>query len=170
MNIIWAILVLGGMGLAFGGVLTLTSKVFHVESDPRRDQVRDVLPGANCGACGFPGCDACADAIAAGKAPVNACPVGGAAAAEKIGEIMGVSAGAAGQKLVATVACQGGVNCKDKFEYTGIQDCNAASLVSDGFKACRFACLGLGNCVKACPFGAITIDEQKHVAVVDEVQ
>lgn len=170
MNILFAIAVLGGLGLVFGLILTITSKIFHVETDPRVAQVRDALPGANCAGCGYAGCDACADAIVAGKAPITACPVGGAAAAEKIGAIMGVEAAPAGKKLVATVACQGGVNCKDKFDYTGIKDCVAASTLTDGQKACRFACLGLGTCVKACPFGAITIDEKTGIAAVDEAK
>ena len=168
MNILWAVLVLGGMGAIFGLILTLTSKVFHVENDPRRDAIREVLPGANCGGCGFPGCDGCADAIVAGKAPINACPVGGAAAAEKIGAIMGVQSASSGEKLVAHVVCQGDVDhCKTKFNYVGIQDCVAASLVNTGNRACKYACLGLGTCAKACPFGAIHIDERLKIAVVD---
>ena len=88
--ILMAALVLGGLGLLFGLLLTLANKVFEVPSDPRRDAVRNCLPGANCGGCGYAGCDALADAIAQGKAPVNACPVGGAAVAKQVAEIMGV--------------------------------------------------------------------------------
>ena len=76
--------VLGGLGLVLGLLLTVANKVFEIPSDPKRDAVRNALPGANCGGCGFAGCDALADAIAAGKAPVNACPVGGAATAAEI--------------------------------------------------------------------------------------
>ncbi|MBR0215413.1 MAG: electron transporter RnfB, partial [Clostridia bacterium] len=77
MNILWAVVVLGVMGVLFGILLTWTAKVFAIESNPTRDAVREALPGANCGGCGYPGCDGCADAIASGKAPVAACPVGG---------------------------------------------------------------------------------------------
>ncbi|MDO4484532.1 MAG: RnfABCDGE type electron transport complex subunit B [Clostridia bacterium] len=167
-NILYAALVLGGMGLVFGLLLTFVSKVFAVPANPQRDAVREVLPGANCGACGFPGCDGCADAIAAGKAPVNACPVGGAAAGAQIAKIMGVESADDGVKKVATVICQGtNENCKTKFDYHGIQDCVAASLVSDGNRSCKYACLGLGTCVRTCPFDAIHIDEEKKIAVVD---
>ena len=169
MDILFAALVLGGMGLLFGGLLTLTSKVFAVPSNPTRDAVRELLPGANCGGCGYPGCDGCADAIASGKAPVNACPVCSAEAAEKIAAAMGVEPADASSRLVAKVICQGDLeHCKTKFNYTGIQDCVAATLVSDGNRSCKYACLGLGTCVKACPFDAIHIDEHKKIAVVDE--
>ena len=169
MNILFAVLVLGGMGLLFGLVLTAASKFFAVPANPKRDAIREVMPGANCGACGFPGCDACADAIASGKAPANTCPVGGAALAAKIGGILGVEADSDSEKLVARMQCQGTVEtCKTKYDYTGIRDCVAASTVSDGPKACRFACIGLGTCVKACPFDAIHIDPDKQIAVVDE--
>ena len=162
MEIFWAALVLGAMGL------TGASKLFAVPSNPKRDAVREVLPGANCGGCGFPGCDGCADAIASGKAPVNACPVGGAEVAAKVASIMGVEADTSSVKKVATVICQGDAqHCRSKFDYTGIQDCVAASLVNDGYKSCKYACLGLGTCVKACPFDAIHIDEHRHIAVVD---
>jgi len=169
MEIIIAALVLGGMGILFGLLLTFLSKVFAVPSNPTRDAIRDVLPGANCGGCGYPGCDGCADAIASGKAPVNACPVGGAALGEKIAEIMGVEPADASSRKVARVICQGDLeHCKTKFNYEGIQDCVAASLVNDGNRACKYACLGLGTCVKACNFDAIHIDPHKGIAVVDE--
>ncbi len=169
MEILYAALVLGGMGLVFGGLLTLTSKVFAVPANPRRDAVRDALPGANCGGCGYPGCDGCADAIVSGKADVNACPVGGAEVAAKIAEIMGVQPADASVRKVARVICKGNKDhCKSKFEYKGIQDCVAASLVSDGPKSCKYACLGLGTCVRACAFDAIRIDEHRGIAVIDE--
>ena len=91
MEILYAALVLGGMGLIFGALLTFVSKVFAVPANPTRDAVREALPGANCGGCGFPGCDGCADAIASGKAPVNACPVASEEANAKIAEAMGVA-------------------------------------------------------------------------------
>ena len=168
MNIIIAVLVMAAMGVLFGLLLTFTSKVFAVPSDPKRDAVREALPGANCGGCGFPGCDGCADAIASGKAPVTACPVGGAPGAQKIGAIMGVTVDS-GKRKVAHVICQGGVDhCRETFQYNGIHDCIAASLIADGNKACRFACLGLGNCERVCPFDAIHVDPAFKIAVVDE--
>ena len=168
MDILSAVLVLAGMGIVFGALLTWTSKVFAVPSDPKRDAVREALPGANCGGCGYPGCDGCADAIAAGKAAVNACPVGGADAAKKIAEIMGVSVDTA-ERRVAHVICQGGTDhCAEKFDYHGINDCNAATVLYDGSKACNYACLGLGNCVRVCSFDAIHIDPAKKIVVVDE--
>ena len=168
MNILWAVVVLGVMGVLFGILLTWTAKVFAIESNPTRDAVREALPGANCGGCGYPGCDGCADAIASGKAPVAACPVGGSEVAKKIAAIMGVEAGESVKK-VARVVCQGGTdNCKARFEYNGIRDCVAASTLSDGYKTCKFACMGLGTCEKVCPFGAIHMDESRHIAVVDE--
>lgn len=169
MAIVYAALVLGGMGLLFGLLLTFTSRVFAVPGNPKRDAIREVLPGANCGGCGFPGCDGCADAIAAGKAPVNACPVGGSAVGAKVAEIMGVETSSDEVKMAARVICQGDLeHCRTKFRYEGIQDCVAASLVNGGNRSCQYACLGLGTCVRACPFGAIRIDEYKKIAVIDQ--
>ena len=169
MDILIAALILGAMGLLFGIVLTFASKIFAVPANPTRDAIRDTLPSANCGACGYPGCDGCADAIASGKAPINACPVGGADCAAKIASIMGMEPVSGADRKVARVVCQG--DCavaKEKFEYTGIRDCVAATTVNEGFKACAFGCLGLGTCVKACQFDAIHIDPVRHIAVVDE--
>lgn len=163
-----AVLILGAMGLGFGLLLIGANKVFEMPSDPKRDEVRNVLPGANCGGCGFAGCDALADAIAAGEAPVNACPVGGAAVAAQIAQIMGLDAAPEQVRNVATVVCQGSLDrCKAKFTYHGIQDCVAASLVNDGNRSCKYACLGLGTCVRACKFDAIHIDKHSGIARVD---
>ncbi len=169
MDILVAALILGAMGLAFGLVLTFCSKIFAVPSDPKRDAVRETLPGANCGGCGFPGCDGCADAIASGAAPADACPVCSAEAKAKIAAIMGVEVPDASNRKVARVLCQGDCEAaKQKFDYQGIQDCNAACTVADGYKSCKFACMGLGTCVKVCPFDAIHIDPVKKLPVVDE--
>lgn len=155
-TIIFAIVALGAMGLLFGILLAIASKVFAVEVDPRLPLVQDCLPGANCGGCGFPGCGGLASAIVEGKAPVNGCPVGGAATATKIAEIMGVDAGAA-DKMVAHVHCNGGGNAADKAKYEGLQECAAALRVAGGPKLCQFACVGLGTCERACPFDAIHV-------------
>ena len=121
MEIMIAALVLGALGLIFGLVLTGTSKVFAVPSDPKRDAVREALPGANCGGCGFPGCDGCADAIASGKAPADACPVSSPEARAKIAAIMGVEVADASNRKVARVLCQGDcATAKQKFDYKGI--------------------------------------------------
>ena len=126
-----------------------------------------VLPGANCGGCGYPGCSGCATAIAEGKAPVNACPVGGAKVANKVAAIMGVEAGAA-EPQVAFVKCNGTCsNAKSKYKYEGISDCVFASqLAGSGSKGCTYGCLGLGTCVNVCDFGALSVVD--GVAVVDE--
>ncbi|MFO7152433.1 MAG: RnfABCDGE type electron transport complex subunit B [Bacillota bacterium] len=168
-TIITSILSMGGLGLAMGAGLVLASKKFAVETDPRVDSVLEALPGANCGACGYPGCGGLARAIVDGKAPVNACLVGGEAVAKKVAKIMGVSdVGAAGDRKVARVLCQGGKEeAKFKAEYTGVKSCRAASMVNSGPKACPFACIGFGDCEKVCPVGAITMGE-KGLPVIDE--
>ena len=105
-NIIYPILVLGGLGLLFGVLLSIASKAFAVKVDPKIGEVLDALPGANCGACGFPGCEGLATAIAEGRAPVNSCPIGGQKVADKVAEIMGLNA-ANVERNVAVVLCQG---------------------------------------------------------------
>lgn len=170
-DIMIGVAVLSALGLAFGLLLTLANKVFEVPFDPKRDEVREALPGANCGGCGFPGCDGLADAIIEGKAPINACPVGGNALASQLAEIMGVQTTPAQTRNIATVVCQGGIDrCKAKFPYHGITDCVAATLVNDGNRACKYACLGLGSCVNACKFDAIHIDDHLKIATVDPIK
>ena len=157
-NILIAIAVLGAMGAIFGAALAFAAKIFHVEVDPKEAAVRECLAGANCGGCGFPGCDGYAKAVAEGKAPTNKCVAGGPEAAAKIAEIMGVSTGA-GEKMVAWVPCHG---CSDaavpRFEYNGPKDCQAAMLFGGkSNKECTFACIGLGNCERACKFDAMHV-------------
>ena len=171
-NILIAIAVLGAMGAIFGAALAFAAKIFHVEVDPKESAIRECLAGANCGGCGFPGCDGYAKAVAEGKAPTNKCVAGGPEAAAKIGEIMGVSADM-GEKMVAHVPCSGceGVAVK-RFNYNGPQDCQAAMLFGGkSNKECTFACIGLGNCERACKFdamhvinGVAKVDREKCVA------
>ncbi|MGI6021022.1 MAG: RnfABCDGE type electron transport complex subunit B [Lachnospiraceae bacterium] len=166
MSIIIATIVIGGVGLFVGFFLGFASKAFHVEVDQKEIDIRACLPGANCGACGYPGCDGVAAAIAQGKAPVNACPVGGEEAANKIAEIMGATAGDS-EKMVAFVRCTG--DCEkttEKYDYSGPKSCSEAFFVpSHGPKSCSFGCTGFGDCVAACGFDAISIE--RGIAKVD---
>ncbi len=159
MTIIWAIVILGALGLLFGILLAIAGKVFAVETDPKEAAIRELVAGANCGACGYPGCDGYAAAVARGEAPVNACVPGGAATAEAIGAVMGVSA-AGGEKYVAFVRCSGICgHTKEKFDYQGLNSCLAATRLGGGSGAnvCTAGCMGFGDCVAACPFDAMHI-------------
>lgn len=163
--IINSVTALSLMGFAFASGLAIASKKFAVEVDPKVEQILDVLPGANCGGCGFPGCGGLASAIAGGNAPVNACPVGGNAVAEKVATIMGVVA-SEGVRMVANVHCNGtNINAVQKSEYFGILDCKAATIAQSGPKGCTYGCMGFGTCVRACKFDAIFIgtDGVAHV-------
>ncbi len=159
-EILKPIIALGGLGLIFGIGLAIAAKLFHVDVDPKIEAINDALPGANCGACGYAGCGACAEAIANGEAGVDVCPVGGAASADAISEIMGVSGEGSNDKKIARVICKGtDCNANDKFKYEGITDCRAAAMVSSGDKSCSYGCLGYGTCVQVCPFDAIVIKD-----------
>lgn len=165
--ILVAALVVGGVGILIGFFLGISGEKFKVEVDEKEVAILGELPGNNCGGCGYAGCDALAKAIAAGEAPVNACPVGGAAVAEKIGAVMGVEGGDA-VKMVAFVKCAG--TCEKagiKANYYGVSDCkSAAAIPGRGDKACAYGCLGFGSCVAACQFDALHIKE--GVAFVDK--
>lgn len=165
-QIINAVAIMSGLGLVFGVVLSYAAKVFHVETDPRVDKVRELLPGANCGVCGQAGCEAYAEAIVAGQAELTLCAPGGSDTAEKIGQVMGVSVGLTASRKVAVVHCNGSNDkASEKYRYVGIDSCIAAALVFNGPKSCDFGCLGKGDCQRACPFDAITIIN--GIAVVD---
>lgn len=163
-----AILSLTIAGLVLGGGLAVASKKFAVEVDERIPLIREALPGANCGACGYPGCDGLASAIVDGTGSVNACPVGGSAVAEKIASIIGIEAVSAGEPSVARLICQGDdCNAVFKAEYDGPKNCKAATIVAGGSKGCSYACLGLGTCAEICPFEAITMGDN-GLPVIDE--
>lgn len=162
-----AVIIMGGLGLLFGIVLAIASKIFHVDKDPRVEQIEQILPGANCGACGAPGCAGFAEGVVEGKYDLSGCTVGGSDVARLIAEIMGTEAGEIVQKI-AVVQCRGDQdNCIDRAIYQGIQDCQAAVLIDDGAKGCRYGCLGLGTCVRSCPFNAILMDENGLPVVIE---
>lgn len=164
-TVIASVMLLSLMGIVFGLGLAVAARKLAVETDPRVDEIEALLPGANCGACGYPGCRGLAEAIAGGSAPVNSCPVTTDCSA--IAEVMGVEALAC-ERRVAKVRCIGGKKeAKERFTYVGSKDCFAAHQLAGGPKACEYGCLGLGSCVEACPFSAITINEN-GLAVVDE--
>lgn len=166
-GIILAAVIVGGTGLFIGIFLGLADKKFAVEVDEKEEAVLGVLPGNNCGGCGYPGCSGLAAAIAAGEAPVNACPVGGAPVAAKIADIMGVEAGEQIHE-VAFVKCGGTCEkAKQSYEYYGLHDCVMINMMQNGGpKSCAYGCLGEGSCVKSCPFDAIHVVD--GVAVVDK--
>jgi Na+-translocating ferredoxin:NAD+ oxidoreductase RNF subunit RnfB len=165
-SILAAVLTLTVLGLLFGLLLAVGSKIFAVEQDERIPQVQECLPGANCGGCGYAGCANLAEAIVNGEAAVNTCPVGGAETAQKIAEIMGVEAGET-VKMTAYVRCSGGNNASRKYDYVGAIDCLAAMKVAGGPLECTFGCLGYGSCAKVCPNDAISIVDGKAVVNSD---
>ena len=166
-GIIIATVIVGVVGLIVGLFLGIAAISFKVEVDEREEAILEVLPGNNCGGCGYAGCSGLAAAIVKGEAPVNACPVGGEAVGNKVAEIMGVEA-QAGNKMVAFVHCKGDCNkAKTDYKYYGVEDCSMVAFVPGGGpKTCNYGCLGYGNCVKACPFNAIHIVD--GIAVVDK--
>ena len=167
-GIIVAALMIGGVGLFVAIFLGSASKAFAVPVDEKEEAIKEVLPGANCGACGYAGCSALAEAIAKGKAPLTACVVGQAPVAEKIAQIMGDDEEVEVKRMVAFVRCSG--NCErttDTYEYSGTNRCSMVKYAPGrGPKSCRFGCSGFGDCVEVCNYDAISI--VKGVAVVDE--
>jgi Na+-translocating ferredoxin:NAD+ oxidoreductase RNF subunit RnfB len=145
------------LALVLGTTLGFFREFFAVPHDPMIDLVREALPGANCGACGYPGCDNYASAIVSDNAEVTACTVGGSAVAEKISAITG-RAGGSVVETVTILACQGStIHTPLRGNYTGLQTCRGAKLSSGGTKLCSWGCLGYGDCIKVCKFGAISM-------------
>jgi len=162
--ILYTLIVSLALAAILGFLLGVFKKVFFVSVDPREEAVRAALPGANCGACGYPGCDGLAAAIVSLSAPANACTVGGSAVASEVSRIMGVSSSA--ETRVAVLLCQGSLDkCAPKALYRGVATCVAAKLSVNGTKLCDWSCIGLGDCERVCPFGAIVMakDGLPHV-------
>ena len=161
--------VLGALGAAFAVLLAVSSRALAVKGDPKVELFLSILPGSNCGACGFAGCLGLAESLAKGEAEPTQCLAGGAAVAAKVAEAMGVSMEAQ-TELVAFVACRAGRKIsRMKYNYAGVQNCQAASLLFGGDKYCDYGCLGLGSCVNVCPFDALTITDE-GLAVVDRAK
>ena len=162
-EILYAVLVLGIMGAVFGAVLAIASKVFAVKTDERLPKLIEALPGANCGGCGFAGCQAYAQAVLEGRAEIGLCVAGGQASADRMAAVMGVTA-AKTERVVAMVRCRGHHTAKAR--YDGIHDCRSAMFVGgNGPSACPSGCLGFGSCVSVCRFDAIHVVD--GVAKVD---
>lgn len=166
-GILMATGIVGAVGLFVGLFLGVAGIKFKVEVDEREEAILGVLPGNNCGGCGYAGCSGLAAAIAKGEAPTNACPVGGEKVGAQVAEIMGVEAGES-TRMTAFVKCQGDKErTRVDYEYTGIEDCAMIAFVPGGGpKTCADGCVGFGSCVKACPFDAIHV--VNGVAVVDK--
>ncbi|MBT3296723.1 MAG: RnfABCDGE type electron transport complex subunit B [Verrucomicrobia bacterium] len=148
-------LTIGGAGLACGGLLALAAKFLAVKEDPRIEEINGILPGANCGGCGYAGCAAYAEAVLLKGAPINLCAPGGAEVLGHLADITGETAKVAEHK-VAVVLCGGDVShAPRKFDYNGVADCRAAHATGGGDKSCSFGCLGYASCSHACPVGAI---------------
>jgi electron transport complex protein RnfB len=159
---------MGVVGVVFALGLAFASNAFAVDTDPRAEAIEEVLPGANCGACGFSGCSGFAQGVTTGEAEAGGCPVGGADVAKAIADIMGIAAPTDIKRKVAQLLCSGDCQqANNRAEYNGVADCRAALLAGGGGKMCTYGCLGLGTCAAACPFDAITMNEYE-LPVVDE--
>lgn len=156
-TIIIAVLTVAVIGLIAGIGLSVASVLLDVPKDEKEVKIRECLPGANCGGCGFSGCDAYAAEIAAGKCAANLCAPGGAETAKSIAEIMGFE-DAGFTPMAALVMCNGGCeNTEKSHNYRGLGGCAAKNTLFAGDIACKYGCLGEGDCRKVCPNGCITI-------------
>jgi len=161
-----AILFMFGIGVVCSSILSLAQKFFYVYEDPRIAEVEGFLAGANCGGCGYTGCFAAAVAVVNGKALPSVCVIGGPDSAKNVAKMMGVDVVSA-EPLLSENECLGGNRAADRFYYTGISNCRALNAFYGGKRVCHIGCLGLGDCIKACIFDAISIGSDGY-PVVDE--
>lgn len=163
-----AVLTLTVLGASMGFVIALAVKAFAVQVDPRIEEIEGLLPGANCGACGYAGCAEFARRLAAGEAQPTQCPANSHDAVSGICALLGITAGKREAK-VAVVRCGSGDNTSGHPNYNGVLDCTAAQLVAGGPKFCDYGCLGLGTCARACPFGAIEITRDSLAVIHPDI-
>ena len=165
-TLVQAIINITAIGFVCAALLAVLGKIMYVKVDERVTRLRECMPGANCGACGYTGCDAYAVALVEGGATANQCPPGGSDLIEKISEIMGLAGGGGIVERVAVVHCCGDTESRrDKMEYTGMRTCSAASNLFGGQAACTFGCLGFGDCAAVCLTDAICME--KGLARID---
>ena len=170
-TIIWTIVTLAILGLVLSVVLFFVAKKFKVEEDPRIDEVEKVMPGANCGGCGFAGCRAFADsAVKASSLDGIFCPVGGNDVMKKVAGILGYELKEKAPE-VAVLRCNGTCSARPRVnDYDGAASCRVKAALYSGDTLCAFGCLGCGDCVAACQFGAISMDPETGLPVVDEAK
>lgn len=157
MEILIPVLIVSGIGLVAGVILAIASIVMAVPKDEKAEALLEVLPGANCGACGFSGCSGYAAALSKGEAKVGLCSPGGEACAKECAALLGVG-DVAVEKKTALVHCMGSYDMtSDKMNYDGIESCSASTFLAGGITSCRFGCMGMGDCAAACPYGAISV-------------
>lgn len=164
-SILKAVAALASLGVVAAAMLAIAARKFHVEVDPLVESVASALPGANCGACGNPSCFAVAEAIVAGTLPANACVAGGQAVADAVSHLVGADK----CDVVAVVSarhCGGGTNAARAYEYGGVKSCNGVVRMAGGPLLCTAGCIGFGDCLRACPFDAIAMDE-RGLPVID---
>ena len=165
MVVIKAVGALSVIGLLAAVLLATASRKFHVEVDPKIEAIFEALPGSNCGACGNPSCFAVAELIAAGEKPVNTCVAGGQSVADAVAALTGEGA-CEFKAVVSARHCGGGTNTARAYVYSGVMSCAAANKLAGGPLACTAGCIGFGDCQRACPFGAISMDE-RGLPVID---
>jgi len=165
-SILFPILCVGGLALVFGTILGFSAKKFAVENNPAVDRIINVLPGVNCGGCGYPGCTVFAERVVQGEADYRGCPPGGSSLAVEIANQMGIDATPTNRKI-AFIKCNGtNDNIKRNYIYDGPKSCLSASqLATGGNKTCTYSCIGLESCKNACPFNAIKMVDSIAVVI-----
>ncbi|MBN2320446.1 MAG: RnfABCDGE type electron transport complex subunit B [Acidobacteria bacterium] len=168
-DLLIAIATMGGLGLFFAAALAIADKKLRVEENPLIGRIHEALPGANCGACGYAGCYDFAVQVVDGNARCNGCPVGGQETADEVASILGLES-IQSVRMVARVLCRGGIKeARNKeIPYIGPQSCSVQEIVSGGNKVCIYGCLGGGDCVEACGFNAIYMNDNRLPVVVEE--
>lgn len=173
-SLIIAVIGLGGIGLIFGLLLAIADEKLKIKINPLEEKLLNALPGANCGACGYPGCSGYAHQLVSGNVGPDKCIAGGHDVARKLGELLGIEASLVAsrwslEKMVAIVKCNGGEGkAYSIFNYDGFPDCQTAILVLGGHKSCQYGCLGFGTCVRVCPFKAIKMNIETNLPEIDE--
>lgn len=165
-SLLIAVAFMATLGLLLAAILAVANSRLYVYEDPRIDQVEEMLPGANCGSCGTPGCRAFAEKLVSGEVQPGLCTVNSKEGNQLIANFLGVELGGQ-EKRVARLACAGGINVASRrASYVGLDSCRAAALVAGGGKGCAWGCLGLGDCAVVCDFDALSMDAN-NLPVVD---